>query len=117
MRVYLLLALASLLCGCVSHSTGETEVCVLVCKLGVGCSDGKGVQRVLYPPGSTNFFAPFIRDFYTFDTKVQNLEMVANASAEPLQINICSGSAATPRARSRYLARARRSSMLPSSVS
>jgi regulator of protease activity HflC (stomatin/prohibitin superfamily) len=62
--------------GCVSRSTGETEVGVLVCKLGVGCAK-KGVQDQLYPPGSTNLFAPFIRDFYRFDTKVQNLEMTA----------------------------------------
>jgi len=64
--------------GCVSRSTGETEVGVLVCKIGLGCAK-KGVQDQLYPPGSTNLFAPFIRDFYTFDTKVQNLEMTANA--------------------------------------
>jgi regulator of protease activity HflC (stomatin/prohibitin superfamily) len=67
-----------LLGGCVSQSTGETEVGVLVCKIGLGCAS-KGVQEELYPPGSTNFFAPFIRDFYTFDTKVQNLEMIAEA--------------------------------------
>jgi hypothetical protein len=67
------------LAGCASHSTGETEVGVLVCKIGLGCANGKGVQNELYPPGSTNFFAPFIRDFYTFDTKVQNLEMVADS--------------------------------------
>jgi regulator of protease activity HflC (stomatin/prohibitin superfamily) len=73
-----LLIVALLLSGCVSHSTGDTEVGVLVCKLGVGCSSGKGVQRDLYPPGSTNFFAPFIRDFYTFDTKMQNLEMTVD---------------------------------------
>jgi regulator of protease activity HflC (stomatin/prohibitin superfamily) len=65
------------LAGCVSHSTGETEVGVLVCKISLGCAR-KGVQDQLYPPGSTNLFAPFIRDFYRFDTKVQNLEMVAN---------------------------------------
>jgi regulator of protease activity HflC (stomatin/prohibitin superfamily) len=64
--------------GCVSQSTGETEVGVLVCKISLGCQN-KGVQEQLYPPGSTNFFAPFIRDFYRFDTKVQNLEMVADA--------------------------------------
>ncbi|HZS41668.1 MAG TPA: SPFH domain-containing protein [Polyangia bacterium] len=63
--------------GCVSHSTGETEVGVLVCKISLGCGK-KGVQDQLYPPGSTNFFAPFIRDWYTFDTKVQNLEMIAD---------------------------------------
>ncbi len=73
-----LAVLALVLGGCVSHSTGETEVGVLVCKVSLGCSK-KGVQDTLYPPGTTNFFAPFIRDFYTFDTKVQNLEMVADA--------------------------------------
>jgi regulator of protease activity HflC (stomatin/prohibitin superfamily) len=61
--------------GCVSRSTGETEVGVLVCKIGLGCAH-KGIQEQLYPPGSTNLFAAFIRDFYRFDTKVQNLEMV-----------------------------------------
>ena len=65
--------------GCISHSTGETEVGVLVCKIGVGCAK-KGVQDQLYPPGSTTFFAPLIRDFYTFDTKVQNLEMSADVT-------------------------------------
>jgi regulator of protease activity HflC (stomatin/prohibitin superfamily) len=70
------LILLVLLAGCVSRSTGETEVGVLVCKLSLGCAR-KGVQDQLYPPGSTNLFAPFIRDFYRFDTKVQNLEMVA----------------------------------------
>ena len=69
--------LALLFAGCVSRSTGETEVGVLVCKLAIGCAN-KGVQEQLYPPGSTNLFAPFIRDFYTFDTKVQNLQMVAS---------------------------------------
>ncbi len=75
----LLLLSVMLASGCVSHSTAETEVGVLVCKLGVGCQNGKGVQQATYPPGSTNFFAPFIRDFYVFDTKMQNLEMVLDA--------------------------------------
>jgi regulator of protease activity HflC (stomatin/prohibitin superfamily) len=74
MRILLALSLA----GCVSHSTGENEVGVLVCKLSIGCSDGKGVQREVFEPGKTNFFAPFVRDWYTFDTKMQNLEMVAS---------------------------------------
>jgi regulator of protease activity HflC (stomatin/prohibitin superfamily) len=69
-----------LFAGCVSHSTGETEVGVLVCKIAIGCAK-KGVQDQLYPPGSTNLFAPFIRDFYRFDTKVQNLEMTSNPKA------------------------------------
>ncbi len=81
MRAKMILTLAIFLGGCSSHSTGETEVGVLVCKLSLGCADGKGVQRALYPPGSTNFFAPFIRDFYTFDTKMQNLEMIASSKS------------------------------------
>jgi regulator of protease activity HflC (stomatin/prohibitin superfamily) len=76
--LFVVALLASLVGGCVSRSTGETEVGVLVCKIGLGCAK-KGVQDQLYPPGSTNLFAPFIRDFYTFDTKVQNLEMTATA--------------------------------------
>lgn len=71
--VLLLMALA----GCVSRKTGETEVGVLVCKVALGCAS-KGVQKELYSPGTTHFFAPFVRDFYTFDTKLQNLEMVAD---------------------------------------
>lgn len=78
MRIFLTFLLA----GCVSHSTGETEVGVLVCKLSIGCADGKGVQRTLYPPGSTNFFAPFLRDWYTFDTKMQNLEMISKKGGD-----------------------------------
>jgi len=65
--------------GCVSHSTSETEVGVLVCKVSLGCVS-KGVQRAIYPPGSTNVFAAFVRDFYTFDVKLQNLEMTADPS-------------------------------------
>src|SRR5690348_12248749 len=74
----LIILASTLLAGCSSHTTGETEVGVLVCKLGIGCAH-KGIQDTLYPPGSTNFFAPFIRDFYVFDTKVQNLEMVMDS--------------------------------------
>ncbi|MDB4981325.1 MAG: hypothetical protein JWM82_2077 [Myxococcales bacterium] len=76
--LFVVALLASVAGGCVSRSTGETEVGVLVCKIGLGCAK-KGVQDQLYPPGSTNLFAPFIRDFYTFDTKVQNLEMTATS--------------------------------------
>ena len=62
--------------GCVSHTNGETEVGVVVCKISWGCSKA-GVQDDLLMPGTTTFLAPFIREVYTFDTKVQNLEMVA----------------------------------------
>jgi regulator of protease activity HflC (stomatin/prohibitin superfamily) len=81
MKTTMLLGATLLASGCVSHTTGETEVGVLVCKVGLGC-EHKGVQSELYAPGSTNFFPPFIRDFYTFDTKVQNLEMIAAARGD-----------------------------------
>jgi regulator of protease activity HflC (stomatin/prohibitin superfamily) len=96
MRRILPFVLVLFAAGCVSYSTGETEVGVLVCKLGVGCKS-KGVQAELYPPGSTNFFAPFIRDFYRFDTKVQNLEMVRDpkrgdrAGSDDLQFKTTDG--------------------------
>ena len=78
MRVAVAAAAALAAGACNSQSTGETEVGVLVCKISLGCAK-KGVQDQLYPPGSTNFFAPWIRDFYRFDTKVQNLVMVADS--------------------------------------
>ncbi len=81
--------------GCASHTTAETEVGVLVCTVGLGCAT-KGVQKEVYPPGSTNFFAPFIRDFYTFDTKTQNLRMSATVTdqggADDLQFKTTDGS-------------------------
>ncbi len=92
-----LFALCISAAGCASHSTGETEVGVLVCKLSIGC-EHIGAQEQIYPPGSTNFFAPFIRDFYVFDTKIQNLEMVQAAdrgdrtTADDLQFKTSDGS-------------------------
>src|SRR5262249_32428133 len=92
-----LLSFCALLAGCVSHRTGETEVGVLVCTIALGC-ESKGVQKTLYPPGSTNFFAPFVRDFYTFDTRIQNLEMSAQSTrgdrkgADDMQFKTTDGS-------------------------
>jgi regulator of protease activity HflC (stomatin/prohibitin superfamily) len=59
--------------GCVPHTTGETEVGVRTLKLGI--FDKKGVEDRVYAPGSTYFFLPFINDWHTLDTKLQNLEM------------------------------------------
>ena len=59
--------------GCVFYTTGETEVGVRTRKFSI---TGKGVEDRAYPPGSTHFFLPFINDWHTFDTKLQNLEMV-----------------------------------------
>ena len=62
------------LSGCLLNSTGETEVGVRTRKLALW--GAKGVENKTYPPGSTYLFMPFINDWNTFDTKLQNLEMV-----------------------------------------
>ncbi len=75
-KIMIAAAIAALflgLSGCVPHSTGETEVGVLVKKLALW--GDKGVSERVYAPGSTFFFLPFINDWYTFDTKLQNMEM------------------------------------------
>jgi hypothetical protein len=59
--------------GCVFNTTGETEVGVRTRKFSL---TGKGVEDKAYAPGSTYIFLPFINDWHTFDTKLQNLEMV-----------------------------------------
>ena len=59
--------------GCVPYTTGETEVGVRTIKFSFWGE--KGVEDMVYAPGSTYFFLPFINDWNTFDTKLQNLEM------------------------------------------
>ena len=66
------------LTGCVPHSTGETEVGVRTVKFAF--FGKKGVEERVYAPGSTYFFLPFINDWHTFDTKLQNLEMTHDRS-------------------------------------
>ncbi len=68
----------SCLSGCLLYSTGETEVGVRTKKLTIWGI--KGVEEKAYPPGSTYLFLPFINDWHTFDTKLQNLEMVYEPS-------------------------------------
>jgi regulator of protease activity HflC (stomatin/prohibitin superfamily) len=58
--------------SCVPHTTGETEVGVRTKKIAFWGK--KGVEEKVYEPGSTYFFLPFINDWNTFDTKLQNLE-------------------------------------------
>jgi regulator of protease activity HflC (stomatin/prohibitin superfamily) len=62
-----------LLTGCVLRTTGSTEVGVRTVKFGIFTK--KGVEDKVYPPGSTYFFLPFVNDWHTFDTKLQNQEM------------------------------------------
>ena len=59
--------------GCAPHTTGDTEVGVRTKKFAI--VGEKGVEKKVYAPGSTYFFLPFINDWHTFDTKLQNLEM------------------------------------------
>jgi len=59
--------------GCAFHTTGDTEVGVRTVKFGIIAK--KGVEDKAYAPGSTYFFLPYINDWHTFDTKLQNLEM------------------------------------------
>ena len=59
--------------ACVFHTTGETEVGVRTKKLGLFFK--QGVEDRVYEPGSTYIFLPYINDWHTFDTKLQNLEM------------------------------------------
>jgi regulator of protease activity HflC (stomatin/prohibitin superfamily) len=59
--------------GCVPHTTDSTEVGVRTVKFAIW--GVKGVEDRAYAPGSTYFFLPFINDWHTFDTKLQNLEM------------------------------------------
>lgn len=59
--------------GCVPHSTGSTEVGVRTVKFAI--FGEMGVEDKYYAPGSTYFFLPFVNDWHTFDTKLQNMEM------------------------------------------
>jgi regulator of protease activity HflC (stomatin/prohibitin superfamily) len=75
----ILLAAAMLFClngftGCILYSTDGTEVGVRTRKLTLWGE--RGVELKSYAPGSTYIFMPFINDWHTFDTKLQNLEMV-----------------------------------------
>ena len=64
--------------GCAMKSTGETEVGVRTKKLAI--FGEKGVEDRAYAQGATYFFFPFINDWHTFDTKLQNLEMTIQHS-------------------------------------
>ena len=63
--------------ACVFYTTGDTEVGVRTRKLALFAK--KGVEEKVYAPGATYFFLPYINDWNTFDTKLQNLEMVLEA--------------------------------------
>jgi regulator of protease activity HflC (stomatin/prohibitin superfamily) len=69
---------AAVYSGCVPYSTKATEVGVsTVIWSPIG---KKGVVDEPYPPGATYFLVPFINDWHTFDTRLQNLEMTADVA-------------------------------------
>lgn len=73
----IILGLMLALSGCVPYSTDSTEVGVRTIKFSLW---GKqGVEEKYYAPGSTYFFLPFVNDWHTFDTKLQNMEMTYHA--------------------------------------
>ncbi|MCB9639063.1 MAG: prohibitin family protein [Myxococcales bacterium] len=63
--------------GC--ESTGPTEVGVRTIR--VGFLSKRGVVKEVYAPGATYFMMPFVNDWHTFDTRLQNLEMVQSEKA------------------------------------
>lgn len=58
------------------HHTKSTEVGVRVIKWSPMAK--KGVVKDIYAPGATYFFMPVINEWYTFDAKLQNMEMTAS---------------------------------------
>ena len=69
----LLICIAGSAGGCMPHSTGSTEVGVRTIKWSPFVK--RGVMQELYAPGTTFFFPAMINDWYTFDTKLRNMEM------------------------------------------
>lgn len=68
-----IIAVLLLVCSFFPHTTGPTEVGVRTVKWSV--FRPKGVEDHVYPPGAMYFFAAFINDWHTFDTKLHNVEM------------------------------------------
>lgn len=64
-----------MLCLFAPHQTGTTEVGVRVVKWSP--FEESGVIHTIYGPGATYFFPVFINEWYTFDTKLMNMEMTA----------------------------------------
>lgn len=58
------------------HQTKSTEVGVRIIKWSPLAK--KGVVKDVYAPGATYFFLPVINEWYTFDTKLQNMEMTVS---------------------------------------
>mgnify|MGYP001181749225 FL=1 len=64
-----------LLNGCIFYSTKPNEIGVRTKK--IGFFGAKGIDPDIYAPGSTYIFLPFVNDWHTFNTNIQNMEMTA----------------------------------------
>ncbi len=73
LTIAVLVVAASLVTGCMPYRTDSTEVGVRTVKWSL--LGNKGVQPEIYQPGATQFLVPFLNDWHTFDTRLQNLEM------------------------------------------
>jgi regulator of protease activity HflC (stomatin/prohibitin superfamily) len=76
-NVFLIMGIIFLFLIYFPHSTRSTEIGVRVIKWSPLAKTG--VVRQIYAPGATYFFPPIINEWYTFDTKLQNMEMTAGA--------------------------------------
>ncbi|MBI1318139.1 MAG: prohibitin family protein [Candidatus Hydrogenedens sp.] len=74
----LLSASAVSVSGCIPmpYRTGPNEVGVRTIKMSL--TGAKGVEEKVYEPGTTHWFIPFFTDWHTFDTSVQNLQMLGS---------------------------------------
>ena len=73
-----LVVFAGLLTSGCMRTTGPTEVGVLVRKASI--IGNRGVDNEVLAPGSTYFLMPIVSEFYTFETRTQNLEMTKDAN-------------------------------------
>lgn len=75
MTVFIVLLGLSVICF-FPHSTKSTEIGVRVVKWWPLTK--RGIVPDIYAPGATYFFPLFFNEWYTFDTRSQNLEMTAH---------------------------------------
>ena len=64
--------------GCVFYSTKPNEIGVRTKKFSL--FGQSGIEQEIYAPGSTYIFLPFINDWHTYNTNIQNMEMTAQIS-------------------------------------
>jgi regulator of protease activity HflC (stomatin/prohibitin superfamily) len=75
-HVVILIVVISLFAAFFPHQTNPTEVGVRIIKWAPFTK--RGVVKTVYAPGATYFFPPVINEWYTFDTKLHNMEMTSS---------------------------------------